>query len=155
MTAPFKHYDPDWIKHAACRGVSPSVFYYEDTSPNHEARRLCISCPVRLDCAELAVDTEKDWGVWAGITARVRLTLRRLMLRTNTGTVQELLATKPDVVLSMYPAPKRTYRRNPDKPSPISTNTMFVSLIEAAKIRRQAESEECSSGAPSTRLRSK
>ncbi len=135
MTSPLAEYDPDWRDYAACRGEDPSVFFFEDTSPNHRARQLCITCPVRMDCLEYATFAEKDWGVWAGVTARVRLTLRRLMLRTKTSTVAELLATKPEVVLDMYPAPRRTYRRSPDKPYPISTNEMFTSLIEAAEVR--------------------
>lgn len=138
MVAPLKNYDPDWRLYAACKGQSPSVFFFEDTSPNHEARRLCITCPVRIDCLEYATEHEKDWGVWAGVTARVRLTLRRLMLRTKTTSVVTLLATKPKAVLAVYPAPRRTYRRNPDKPAPVSTNEMFLSLIEAAKIRHQS-----------------
>lgn len=138
MPEPLKHFDPDWMDYAACKGQDPSVFFFEDTSPNHEARRLCITCPVRLDCLEYATEHEKDWGVWAGVTARVRLTLRRLMLRTKSDSVQTLLATKPKVVLDMYPAPRRVYRRSPDKPAPISTNEMFLSLIEAARVRYKA-----------------
>lgn len=139
MAKPLKNYDPDWRRYAACKGESPSVFFFENTSPNHEARRLCVTCPVRLDCLEYATEHEKDWGVWAGVTARVRLTLRRLMLRTKSQSVEELLALKPEAVLTMYPAPRRTYRRDPLKPSPISTNEMFVSLIEAAKVRHQSK----------------
>lgn len=142
MAAPLKHYDPDWREHAACKGEDPAVFFFEDTSPNHNARRLCITCPVRIDCLEYATENEKDWGVWAGVTARVRLTLRRLMLRTKSKTVQELLATNPNVVLDMYPAPKRIYRRSADKPAPISTNEMFTSLIEAAKVRHVNQTNE-------------
>lgn len=141
MAEPLKYYDEDWREHAACKGESPSVFFFEDTSPNHEARRMCYTCPVRIDCLEYATEHEKDWGVWAGVTARVRLTLRRFMLRTKTKSVVELLATKSETVLEMYPAPRRTYRRNPDKPSPISTNAMFLSLIEAAKVRYEAQSK--------------
>jgi urate oxidase len=96
---------------------------------------MCYTCPVRIDCLEYATEHEKDWGVWAGVTARVRLTLRRLMQKTKSDSVQELLAHKSDAVLELYPAPRRIYRRNPDKPSPISTNEMFLSLIEAAKAR--------------------
>lgn len=136
---PLDTFDEDWRDYAACKGDDPAIYFFEDTSPNHQARRTCYTCPVRLDCLEYAVEHEKDWGVWAGVTARVRLTLRRLMLRTKTSSVLELLATKPDVVLDMYPAPRRVYRRNPDKPSPISTNEMFCSLIEAAKVRYSVE----------------
>jgi WhiB family redox-sensing transcriptional regulator len=135
MTPPFAEYDPDWMVHAACKGKDSSVFYFEDTSPNHEARQLCISCPVRLDCLEYATEHEKDWGVWAGLTARVRLTLRRLRQQTGSSSVQEMLAVRPEAVLEAYPPPRRTYRRSPDKPYPISTNEMFQSLIEAARVR--------------------
>lgn len=139
MTEPLKHFDPDWRDYAACKGESPSTFFFDDTSPNHEARRMCYSCPVRLDCLEYATEHEKDWGIWAGVTARVRLTLRRFIQKTRSQSVEELLALHPEVVLDMYPAPRRVYRRNPDKPSPISTNEMFCSLIEAAKIRHSSK----------------
>ena len=100
---------------------------------------MCVNCPVRLDCLEYATEHEKDWGVWAGLTARVRLTLRRLMNQTKSSSVEELLSEHPKAVLKMYPAPRRQYRRNPNKPSPVSTNEMFVSLIEAAQIRTQSK----------------
>src|SRR5687768_509839 len=137
MAAPLPHFDPEWREYASCKGMDPSVFFFEDTSPNHQARRTCIACPVRIDCLEYATEHEKDWGVWAGVTARVRLTLRRLVQRTNSESVTDMLANRPKQVLESYPAPTRKYRRNPDKPSPISTNEMFQSLIEAAKVRTQ------------------
>lgn len=137
--SPAKHHDPEWRLNASCKGEPSTTFFFEDTSPNHAARHLCIRCPVRMDCLEYATEHEKDWGVWAGVTARVRLTLRRLMNRTGTDSVEELLATKPDSVLKMYPAPLRQRRRSPDKLSPISTNEMFLSLIEAAKVRNHSK----------------
>lgn len=136
---PDPQHDPEWMKRGACKGEPTTTFFFEDTSPNHRARHLCLRCPVRLDCLEYATENEKDWGVWAGVTARVRLTLRRLMNRTSTNSVEELLATKSDVVLKMYPAPLRQRRRSPDKLTPVSTNEMFVSLVEAAKVRRQSK----------------
>lgn len=138
-TGPLKDFDPDWRRYAACKGESPQVFFFEDTSPNHQARRMCVTCPVRIDCLEYATEFEKDWGIWGGVTARVRLTLRRLMLQTKSKTVLELLAKKPNAVLNMYPAPRRLYRRTADKPPPISTNEMFQSLIVAAKVRYQSK----------------
>lgn len=139
MIKPFDYYDPDWRVHAACKGVGTSVFFFEDTSPNHEARHLCVSCPVRLDCLEYATEHEKDWGVWAGVTARVRLTLRRLMKQTKAGSVEELLSKHSGAVLKMYPPPQRQHRQSTTKLYPISTNEMFVKLIEAAKIRNHSK----------------
>lgn len=139
MIKPLKDYNVGWREHAACIGESPSTFFFEDTSPSHKARQFCVICPVRIDCLEYATEHEKDWGIWGGVTARVRLTIRRLMLRTESHSVEELFVKNPKVVLGMYPAPKRTYRRDPNKPTPISTNEMFISLIEAANIRNQSK----------------
>ncbi len=135
MAKSLRYYDDEWRRNAACRGENPSIFFYEDTSPNHAARRMCYTCPARIDCLEYATEHEKDWGIWAGVTARVRLTIRRMLNKTKSESVVEMLALKPDAILSLYPAPRRTYRRNPDKPSPLPTNEMFRSLIEAAKER--------------------
>lgn len=139
MSLPLDYYTPDWRKYAACKGQHPSVFFFEDTTPDHTARRLCLTCPVRLDCIEYATEHEKDWGVWAGMTARVRLMIRRLMAKTRAKTVQQLLVNVPRSVLSEYPAPKRKYRRVTAKQPPVSTHDMFKSLIEAANIRDKAE----------------
>lgn len=133
-----KH-DPEWRGRSACQDEPLSTFFSEDTSPNHRARHLCITCPVRLDCIEYATEHEKDWGVWAGMTARVRLTLRRLMNRTGSESVEELLTEHSEVVLKMYPAPLRKRRKTKGKISPIPTNEMVLSLIEAARVRRQSK----------------
>lgn len=129
------HYDSNWRDEGSCKGEPYSTFFFEDTSPDPKARHLCLRCPVRMDCLEYATEHEKDWGVWAGTTARVRLTLRRLMKRTGSESVQELLSKHSDVVYETYPAPRRKRRRNPDKLAPVSTNEMFTSLVEAAKAR--------------------
>jgi hypothetical protein len=144
MTAPLDYFDPNWRDHASCKGEDTAVFFFEDTSPNYRARELCITCPVRLDCLEYATEHEKDWGVWAGFTARVRLTFRRLVRNTRSSSVQELLVLHPNVVIDKYPPPRRIYRRNADKLSPISTNAMILSLMEAAKIREEAEKKQVS-----------
>ncbi|MGW0819469.1 WhiB family transcriptional regulator [Streptomyces viridiviolaceus] len=65
----------DWQRFAACRGMDSSVFY----SPTGErgrlrkereerARRVCEGCPVREQCARMALETREHYGVWGGLS---------------------------------------------------------------------------------------
>lgn len=38
----------------------------------HDVKRICRHCPVRLDCAVDALDNRIEHGVWGGLTERVR-----------------------------------------------------------------------------------
>ncbi|MGV9355418.1 WhiB family transcriptional regulator [Streptomyces misionensis] len=69
----------DWQRHAACRGMSSSVFY---TAPGARGARrreveqraveICRGCPVLQRCAEFALSTRESYGVWGGLTERDR-----------------------------------------------------------------------------------
>jgi hypothetical protein len=65
--------DRSWHARAACRGADPVLFFAEQTED--EAKLLCRSCPVRLDCLEAGLG--EPWGVWGGLTARERRGERR------------------------------------------------------------------------------
>ncbi|MCX5355736.1 WhiB family transcriptional regulator [Streptomyces mirabilis] len=65
----------DWQRHAACRGMDSSIFY----SPANErgrsrrereerARRVCAECPVREQCAGMALAASEHYGVWGGLS---------------------------------------------------------------------------------------
>jgi hypothetical protein len=65
--------DRSWHTLAACRGADPALFFAEQMED--EAKLLCRSCPVRLDCLEAGLG--EPWGVWGGLTARERRGERR------------------------------------------------------------------------------
>jgi hypothetical protein len=60
----------DWTDQAACQGVDIDLFFDEDRTI--EARRLCLSCPVRSSCLSAAQDREEPCGIWGGLTATER-----------------------------------------------------------------------------------
>lgn len=75
---------PDWFEDALCRGSEIKGQYIEVMFPesnsghgaNHlaNARKICLSCPVRYDCLEYGLN--EDFGVWGGhsLTQRKRIT---------------------------------------------------------------------------------
>ncbi len=69
----------DWWRYGKCVGQNPDLWY-----PNHEtgetARKavaICMTCPVRTECLDWALETNELFGVWGGQTVRDRRTLRR------------------------------------------------------------------------------
>lgn len=75
----------DWIIDAACRapGVDERVFYadVDDTDVTSreqiaQARAICKTCPVRVECLAEAQRVCDQYGVWAGLVPEERKALR-------------------------------------------------------------------------------
>lgn len=64
---------PDWSL-AACRGLPSSLFFAEhgDSPSVSEARAVCATCPIRVECLDYAVSNGERWGVWGGLTPQER-----------------------------------------------------------------------------------
>ncbi len=65
----------DWQMRAACRGMDSEQFFHPEGERGSrrerreaEAKRVCFSCPVRLECAEHAIAVREPYGVWGGLT---------------------------------------------------------------------------------------
>jgi WhiB family redox-sensing transcriptional regulator len=41
----------------------------------HAAKQVCLSCPVRAECASHALSAREPYGVWGGFTEAERLRL--------------------------------------------------------------------------------
>ena len=69
-------WDYGWQWRAACRGEDASLFF----PPNHpepkeerlarerQARAICATCPVRMECLEYAVRIREPHGIWGGLS---------------------------------------------------------------------------------------
>lgn len=68
--------DQTWAVHAACAGVDPDSLFVPGAA-QRQARQVCFSCPVRLDCLADALDSSTTYGVWGGLTERERRALVR------------------------------------------------------------------------------
>ena len=57
---------PAWQTRAACRGHDPAIFFPDRGETQAEAKRICMSCPVRVDCLEWALANHERFGIWGG-----------------------------------------------------------------------------------------
>jgi WhiB family transcriptional regulator, redox-sensing transcriptional regulator len=42
-----------------------------------QAKKLCSTCPVQLECATYALEADEDFGVWGGLSSLDRKKLRK------------------------------------------------------------------------------
>lgn len=65
---------PEFFKKAACRGLSPELFYLEIGEPGlADATDVCKSCDVRMECLLHAIEmNETNFGIWGGVGPRSR-----------------------------------------------------------------------------------
>lgn len=71
-----EHANPGWVHRAACRSedYDPEMWFPVGTSPKspdaqraQDAIKVCESCPVRLACAQQALQAgSRLYGIWAG-----------------------------------------------------------------------------------------
>lgn len=71
--------NPEWFKLARCREVDPELFFPEksDTVTGAQAKRVCMSCEVRVECLEYALDNNELFGIWGGLNPKSRRRYRR------------------------------------------------------------------------------
>jgi WhiB family redox-sensing transcriptional regulator len=60
----------------ACAHVNPEVFFPEKGGSTREAKRVCMTCSVRQECLDYAMDHDERFGIWGGLSERERRKLR-------------------------------------------------------------------------------
>ncbi len=74
--------DPDsgelsWQERALCAQTDPEAFFPEKGGSTREAKKVCVSCEVRAECLEYALQNDERFGIWGGLSERERRKLKR------------------------------------------------------------------------------
>lgn len=56
--------NPEWMARGLCREVDPDIFFPSQGESSARAKRICVRCEVREQCAEWGKD--ENFGVWGG-----------------------------------------------------------------------------------------
>lgn len=68
--------DQSWRELSSCRQMNPDLFF-SGGGASHKAKKVCIDCPVREMCLELALKNDERFGIWGGLTRDERAKLQR------------------------------------------------------------------------------
>jgi WhiB family redox-sensing transcriptional regulator len=66
-----------WQEKALCAETDPEAFFPEKGGSTREAKRVCLSCEVRVECLEYALEHDERFGIWGGLSERERRRLKR------------------------------------------------------------------------------
>jgi WhiB family redox-sensing transcriptional regulator len=84
-----------WAARGNCLGTDPEMLFVQG-SAQHQAKKICSDCPVRLECLADALDNRIEFGVWGGMTERERRALLRRRPRvTSWRRLLEETAARP------------------------------------------------------------
>jgi WhiB family transcriptional regulator, redox-sensing transcriptional regulator len=67
-----------WQERALCAQTDPEAFFPEKGGSTREAKRVCGSCEVRVECLEYALANDERFGIWGGMSERERRRLKKL-----------------------------------------------------------------------------
>ena len=69
--------EPGWQDQALCAQTDPEAFFPDKGGSTREAKRVCRSCEVRVECLEYALEHDERFGIWGGMSERERRRLKR------------------------------------------------------------------------------
>jgi WhiB family transcriptional regulator, redox-sensing transcriptional regulator len=67
----------EWMDRALCAEVDPTIFHVDKGGSTREAKLICSRCTVREACLAFALDSEDEFGVYGGLSARQRRDMKR------------------------------------------------------------------------------
>lgn len=79
--------DIKWMDNAACRGLSPELFFTSrgDWIDQRKAKAICATCSVQRACLDYAMKYNETRGIWGGKSERQRREMRTKHLRMVHG----------------------------------------------------------------------
>lgn len=66
-----------WQERALCAQTDPEAFFPEKGGSTREAKKVCLSCDVRSECLDYALENDERFGIWGGLSERERRKLKK------------------------------------------------------------------------------
>jgi len=66
-----------WQERALCAQTDPEAFFPEKGGSTREAKRVCLTCDVRGECLDYALQNDERFGIWGGLSERERRKLKK------------------------------------------------------------------------------
>ncbi|MBK4346427.1 WhiB family transcriptional regulator [Lacisediminihabitans changchengi] len=66
-----------WQTDSLCAQTDPEAFFPEKGGSTRDAKKICVSCEVRNQCLEYALQNDERFGIWGGLSERERRKLRK------------------------------------------------------------------------------
>jgi WhiB family redox-sensing transcriptional regulator len=73
----------EWRTLGACLNEPWPDIFFDEKEPKfvHDAKLVCATCPVIIECRTWAINNHEPYGVWGGLTTQERRNERQNRLR--------------------------------------------------------------------------
>lgn len=110
-----------WRNHASCLHSDPDLFFPTPGAVNcaettARAKRICGACPVAASCLRWALDHDMRSGIWGGMSAEERRSLKRRLMRGGRRTVERLEVASTPRPTARYRGFRKTGTGEPPHP---------------------------------------
>jgi len=114
----------EWQAIGLCRERAGAQFFHPDDDLGRisrrlresAAKRLCQSCPVRVECATHALTVGEEYGVWGGFTEGDRAKLRETGWRDTVGVDRMVDVKRLERRLTVLPSVRSRPAPRPAQP---------------------------------------
>ena len=69
----------EWQRSAACVDIDAELFFHPESERgpdsrhrDSQAKRVCLACPVRVECLDVALSVREPYGIWGGTSPEDR-----------------------------------------------------------------------------------
>lgn len=66
-----------WQADSLCAQTDPEAFFPEKGGSTRDAKKICLSCEVKSQCLDYALQNDERFGIWGGLSERERRKLRK------------------------------------------------------------------------------
>ena len=66
-----------WQADSLCAQTDPEAFFPEKGGSTRDAKRICTTCEVKVQCLDYALKNDERFGIWGGLSERERRKLRK------------------------------------------------------------------------------
>jgi WhiB family redox-sensing transcriptional regulator len=66
-----------WQERALCAQTDPEAFFPEKGGSTRDAKKVCLTCEVRVECLDYALAHDERFGIWGGLSERERRRLKK------------------------------------------------------------------------------
>jgi len=70
--------DPLW-EDATCQYTDPEIFFALDLGSQVQAKEVCDSCPIRMQCLDYAIQAKIEYGIFGGFTPEERNKIKKTL----------------------------------------------------------------------------
>lgn len=106
----------DWWLAASCSGMAPAQGNYDlffEEEHLTQAKKICLTCPVRYDCLEYAIEERFVDGCWGGLSINKRKKIWRTMDKKDITMNEAITLLQLDVPIPINNHGEAEVRRVP------------------------------------------